>query len=91
MPNILTPVSLWNNFDDSLELNAEKVFEGVYNGLRVERVTFFGRDTGSGRVKIAAAFAGDISSPNGTVLILPDSSETIDIDFLRKFRKVREI
>lgn len=85
MPNILTPVSLWNNFDDSLELNAEKVFEGVYNGLRVERVTFFGRDTGSGRVKIAAAFAGDITSPNGTVLILPDSSETIDIETVKFF------
>ena len=88
MPNILTPVSLWNNFDCSLDLQSEKVFDGVYNGLHIERVTFLGRDTGAGRVKIAAAFAGDAaSSVNGTVLILPDSKDTIDLELLKFFVK----
>lgn len=90
MPNILTPVSLWNNFDCSLELNPEKEFEGIYSGVRVELINFYGRDTGEGRIKIAAAYASDAnaSSPtSGTVLVLPDSKETIDIEVIKLFAK----
>ncbi|MDE6585974.1 MAG: hypothetical protein K2K80_04780 [Clostridia bacterium] len=88
MPKILTPVSLWNNFDVSLELNPQKDFEGVYSDVKVELVYFDGRDTGDGRVKIAAAFAyNDETADCGTVLILPDSKETIDIEVLKMFVK----
>lgn len=86
MPKILTPVSLWSNFDLSLALNPVTDFEGVYSDVKVELVYFEGRDTGDGRVKIAAAFArSDTATDSGTVLILPDSKETIDIEILKMF------
>lgn len=88
MPKILTPVSLWNNFDCSLPVNANKLFESIYSGVKIERVTFEGRETRSGRVKIAAAFASDAVNPSTeTVLILPDSSDTIDVEILKFFVK----
>ena len=88
MSNILTPLSLWNNFDDSLELNSEKISETIYDGVKIERVAFDGRDTFEGRVRIAACFAScGAAAGNATVLVLPDSDKTIDgelIYFLAK-------
>lgn len=88
MPKILTPVSLWSNFDSSLDLNPQTDFEGVYSDVKVELIYFDGRDTGEGRVKIAAAFAyNDAVADCGTVLVIPDSKETIDIEVLKMFVK----
>ena len=88
MPNIKTPNTLWSNFDLSLDTEAEKQFESVYSGVKIERVVFSGRDTGSGRVRIAAAFASSFKAPSPeTVIILPDSDDTIDFDTLKFFVK----
>ena len=86
MSNILTPLSLWNNFDVSAELNTEVVKTQISDGVTVDFVRFDGRDTGAGRVKIAAAYAYDADSPsNVTVMILPDGTETIDIELMKAF------
>lgn len=86
MPKILTPLSLWNNFDTSLPVYPVKLLGNVNDGVKIERVNFSGRDTGSGRVQIAAAFAYDVQSPAPeTVIIFPDSTDTIDEEVLKLF------
>ena len=79
MANILTPLSLWGQFDASLETEAEIISASETDGGVMERVTFMGRNTDDGRVKIAAAFAYDSVSPSlETVIVFSDSVDTID-------------
>lgn len=88
MPTILTPVSLWSKFNSSLDTAPEVVASAETNGIRYDRVYISGRATGSGRVKIAAVFACDAQSPAAeTVLILPDSTDTVDEELLTLFVK----
>lgn len=86
LPNILTPVSLWNNFDSTLDIFPVTVEEHEADGVRIERVNFYGRQTEDGRVRIAAAFASDAEAPaQETVIIFPDSNATIDEEVLKFF------
>lgn len=88
MSNILTPTVLWNDFDDSLELNSEILNEREEDGIKYENVFFCGRETGEGRVKIYGVFASDCVAPaKETVIIFPDSSDGIDYDILKMFVK----
>ena len=86
MANILTPLSLWGQFDKSLETDAEIISATEKDGVVIERVSFFGRKADDGRVKIAAAFAYDSLSPAlETVIVFSDSTETIDENVLKFF------
>ncbi|MCM1234055.1 MAG: S9 family peptidase [Ruminococcus flavefaciens] len=86
MPGILTPTTLWNNFDDSAELGSEKLSEKTVDGIRYESVSFYGRETGEGRVKAFGVFASNAETPSAeTVLIFPDSAESVDEDILKLF------
>ena len=86
MANILTPLSLWNDFDNLLEINAETVSTKKSGVMTVDTIQFSGRETGKGRVRIAAAFAWNTKSPaTETVLIIPDSKDTIDDKVLEFF------
>ena len=88
MSSILTPISLWSNFDASLDCQPVTKFSVVSQGIKIERVNFLGRETGNGRVQIAAAFACDEQCPAlETVLIFPDSTDTIDEELLKTFVK----
>lgn len=86
MPNIITPLTLWNNFDDSLDVTAITLKERVIDGVKYEDVSLLGRETGEGRVKIFGVFASDKKSPaRETVLILPDSLDSVDFGLLKMF------
>ncbi len=86
MPNILTPSTLWNDFDDSLDVHPVTLCEKVVDGVRFESISFLGRETGDGRVKIFGVFACDEKNPSGeTVLILPDSCDGVDEGLLKLF------
>ena len=86
MPQILTPTTLWNNFDDTLDVNAVTIGIKRSNGIKFERVNFLGRETGEGRVKVFGIFASSESAPaKETVIIFPDSSETVSEAVLRLF------
>lgn len=88
MSNIITPQILWNDFDDSLDLNASVLQTKTADGVVYESVSFLGRETGKGRVKIYGVYASDENSPaSETVLIFPDSSDGIDEDILNLFVK----
>lgn len=86
MPNILTPVSLWESFKPSLDTLPEVISSQEENGIIFEYVNFSGRDTGTSRVVVAAAYAYDKENPaEETVLIFPDSKDTIDKEVLKMF------
>lgn len=86
MSELLTPVTLWNNFDDSLEPVPVTLGEKTENGVKFEYVNISGRDTGMGRVTIYAAFACNASSPSrNALLILPDSHKSVDENLMRYF------
>ncbi|MCD8293653.1 MAG: hypothetical protein LUE27_00190 [Clostridia bacterium] len=86
MTNLLTPQALWEKFDDTLPLNSASELQDEDPDVRIEKVTFDGRDTGQGRVRVYAKFA---TSPRGlkncTVLLLPDAGRGIEDDLLRMF------
>ena len=49
---ILTPITLWKDFDDTLPLNTEFLSERQMEGALLRDVYFLGRQTAFGRVKI---------------------------------------
>ncbi len=86
MSNILTPSSLWKDFNDGLDLCPVKLEEKVEDGIKYEYVTFCGRDTGEGRVLIYAVFASSVDNPSADgVLVLPDGGQTVDERLLKMF------
>lgn len=86
MSNILTPLSLWKNFDDSLDTAAEVISEKSAEGIKTQYLNFYGRDTGAGRVKIYAVFAENENvPPDSVVLLIPDSSGTVDEELMKFF------
>lgn len=88
MPNMLTPNALWNNFDVSLETLPNILDTEEGNGVVYERVNFSGRDSGEGRVQIAAMFAYEKDNrATETVLLFSDSCDTIDKELLALFVK----
>lgn len=88
MPNIITPLTLWNNFDDSLDVAAIKLDEKVSDGIKFEYASFLGRETGEGRVKVYGVYACNAENPSSeTVLIFPDSEDTVDEELLKLFVK----
>lgn len=81
MPDIITPSALWADFDDGLELSSVLLESRTENGIRTEHVSFLGRDTGKGRVKIFGIFACDEKSPSQSVVIVfNDSVSGLDSD-----------
>lgn len=86
MPNILTPLSIWNNFDDSLPSEPVTIEEREEGDVKFEKLYFYGRKTEAGRVKIYGEFACDLKSPaKETVLIFPDSADGVDEELLKFF------
>ena len=88
MPNIITPTTLCNSFDDSLDLTAVTLKSTAEDGVKFESISFLGRETGDGRVKIFGMFASDEKLPAAeTVLVIPDSTEGINTDILKMIVK----
>lgn len=83
---ILTPSTLWNDFDDTLELCAEEEAISSENGMRLNRVRFSGRETGKGRVRIFANFALPAEGTKfPALLILPDADKTVCPALMQRF------
>jgi len=84
LAKILTPVALWTDFDSTLPLDTELISMKEEGGIKFEYVYFSGRKTKNGRVKIYGVFASSAKSPSSdAVLILPDSSKTVDEKLLK--------
>ena len=88
MPNILTPISLWKNFNDGLEVMPVTLGERVDDGVKFEYLNFSGRDTGMGRVTVYGVLATKESAPSHEcILIFNDSFDDIDEELLSYFVK----
>lgn len=84
--SILTPVTLWKDFDDSLPLDEETLSERTENGVTTREVRFGGRKTAKGRVKIYAqySFPSDAES-FPAVMILFEAPQAFDKKFIAHF------
>lgn len=83
---ILTPVTLWSDFDDSLPLNTEVKNEYTKGRAVLSLISFSGRAVGSERVHIAALYARPADSVNcPSVLILPNADQTYDETLAERF------
>ena len=86
MSNILTPLAIWKNFNCDLPLEATILERTVSDGIVFEKVSFLGRDTEGGRVKIFGELAASVAAPyKDGVLIFCDSGEGIREDLLRMY------
>ncbi len=88
MSSIITPISLWKNFNDKLEVMPVTLGERIDDGIKFEYLNFSGRDTGMGRVTVYGVLATkENNPPKECVLILLDSTEEIDEQLLAFFVK----
>ena len=83
---ILTPVTLWKDFDDRLPLEEEVVLEQEIDEFIVRDLFFSGRQTKKGRVRISAQYI----FPKGlekfpAVMILFEAGSRPDMQFVRRF------
>lgn len=88
MASILTPISLWKNFNDKLEVMPVSLGERVEDGIKFDYINFSGRSTGMGRVTVYGVLASkEINPARECVLILGDSLDEIDENLLAYFVK----
>ena len=86
---ILTPVTLWNDFDDSLPANATVLDEQADDKCVVRAIRFYGRAVGDERVNIFARVACPVEEGKyPALLILPDCSLTAETDILCRFAEL---
>lgn len=83
---ILTPVTLWKDFDETLPLDEEIISERKCNGTVFRDVYFYGRKTKSERVKIYARYVfPDGAEEFPAVLILFEAGFPFDGKLVQKF------
>lgn len=89
MPNkILTPITLWQDFDDNLPLKETVIKTLSIANVDYNYLYFSGRQTNIGRVRIYGIYAKQKSNPLGSILILPDSKDEIDQELVFHFAKL---
>lgn len=86
MSHMITPITIWKTLDLSLDVRPA-ILRVVKDGdVKIEYINFSGRETGEGRVLVYAAYAYSESAPSRDgILILPDSSKSIDEDIIKMF------
>ena len=76
---ILTPTTLWSDFDDGLPLQESVLGERTEGRVRLRTVRFAGRAVGEARVDIFARYAEPCEGDKfPALLILPDADRTVD-------------
>lgn len=81
--SILTPITLWRDFDDSLPLNEEVISEEIDGGIIHRKIYFYGRQTSVDRVKIFAHyFIPDELNVYPAVLLFSEAGLPLDMTFV---------
>ena len=83
--NILTPITLWQNFDDSLPLKETVIKTVPIGNADFNYLYFSGRQTNAGRVRIYGIYAKQKVKSLGSILILPDVKDKIDQELVFHF------
>ena len=72
---ILTPITLWSDFNDSLPIQCTVLEEREEDGLLHRKLRYFGRDAGGVRVNIFALFCSPVGEGAlPALLVLPDAA-----------------
>ena len=88
MSDIITPISLWRDFDASLDVMPVTLGERVDDGIKYEYVNFSGRDTGMGRVTVYGILATSVAEPStASIIVFFDSNDGLDENLLAFFVK----
>lgn len=83
---ILTPITLWSDFDDSLPVTETVLEERTEEKTLLRAVRFPGRAVGAERVNIFARFGRPVAGGNfPALLVLPDYKSTADETLIRRF------
>ncbi len=82
---ILTPKTLWEDFNDTLPLKESIVKSLSLNGIDIKHIYFSGREVGGERVRIYGIYAKNLMESKGSILILPDVYSTIDTELIVKY------
>ena len=83
---ILTPVTLWKDFDESLPLDEEEISREEADGLVCREVYYYGRKTEKGRVKIFARFVAPAGAEEyPAVMMLFEAGLPADMNLVKKF------
>ena len=83
--SILTPQSLWRDFNDKLPLNEFIVKRETEENVEYSFVCFSGRQTKLGRVRIYSLFARPVEGKLfPALLLLPDAGKAFDKTFIRR-------
>ena len=84
--NLLTPTSLWGDFDDGLPLKEAVVSKIKVDNAVLSEVYFSGRAVGSERVRIYGFFASpETDGLKGAILYLAGENEKIGFDSIKEF------
>ena len=83
--SVLTPVTLWQAFDDSLPLKEIKLNTYSIQSANISNVYFSGRQTEKGRVRIFGVYAEPTKKSIGSLLLLPDVYDTVDEEMVMYF------
>ncbi len=82
---ILTPITLWQNFNDGLPLKEVTIKSMLIGNAELNYIYFSGRKTESGRVRIYGLYAKQKGKSKGSILIIPDYKDTIDPEIVVHF------
>lgn len=85
---LLTPVTLWKDFDDTLPLEPEVLYEQRTVDGTVQDVTFFAQQTKQGRVRVFSRFyLPENAESFPAVLVLFEAGLPFDEEFVRRLVK----
>ena len=83
---ILTPVTLWNGFDDTLPLQCTIEDEIQKDKMILRRLRFLGRAVGDKRVNIYAIYACPLTGDSySALLVLGDVTKSVDETLAERF------
>ncbi len=83
--SILTPKTLWKDFDDSLATKESVLSTNGLNGVNVNFIYFSGRQIGNERVRVFAIYAKNVIKSKGSILIIPDVNEQVDYELVLNY------
>ncbi len=82
---ILTPITLWDKFNDRLSLNDTTMLSETIGNSVFNYVYFSGRSVGVSRVRIYGVYAEQKNVKANTIVILPDVSSGVDVELITHF------
>lgn len=86
---LLTPISLWKQFNADEPLSSSKIGEIKYDKLAFSEYYFSGRTTKSGRVRIYGLYVSpDDGKKHSALLYIPEATEKMSYESVNEYAKM---